>query len=87
MDHVRRGIHQLGQFEVTLVQETVPTTTYMVQVTNELNRTYFDCPRWRELTELYGMEVRTKCHFYLDNAFDTIHFVYMSREELRSKHY
>ena len=30
--------------------------------------------------ETYGMEAGTKCHFYLNNAFNTIYFFYKSRD-------
>ena len=79
MEHIHRDINHNGKFEVTLV-ETVPTRSYRVRVTHEANRTYFGCPHWRELTEVYGMEAETKRHFYLDNAFDTIYFFYRSSD-------
>ncbi len=81
MEHIHRNINQLGQFEVTLEQDTMPTPerTFVVQVTNETNRTYFHGPRWIEMMERYRMEPRTKCHFYMDGVFGHTYFYYKDR--------
>jgi hypothetical protein len=55
-DHVHRDIYQQGSFEVTLVQWTVPTHHFKVQVTKEVNQTYFSVPAWREFIQCYEME-------------------------------
>jgi hypothetical protein len=48
----------------------------VVQVTNEINRTYVHGSRWIEMTECYMMELGTKCYFYMDGLFGKTYFYY-----------
>jgi hypothetical protein len=62
MEHIHRNINQLGQFGVILQQNSlpIPERAFIVQVTNETNRTYFYESRWIEMIERYRVEPGTK---------------------------
>jgi hypothetical protein len=60
----------------------IPERTFVVQITNEINRTYFHGSRWREMAERYGMEPGTKCHIYIDGLFgQSTYFYYKQRAD------
>ena len=79
MKHVRKDIRQEGTFEVTLVQMT-KAKDFIVRVTNEADRTYFGCPRWRALVRAYGMEAGRRCLFYLDHGDTDVNVFYRTAD-------
>ena len=81
MDMVRRNIHHNLRFEVPLVPLIQPRPTYMVQVTNESNQTYFSGPAWEQLGNVYEMAVGDRFIFHFDHQFDTIYFDYKSADD------
>jgi hypothetical protein len=52
------------------------TQQFNCLVTNEANRTYFDCPGWKALANAYEMEARERATFYLDYGHDEIMVYY-----------
>ena len=65
-----------------LAQPREALLDHVVQVTNELDQTYFAGPGWRQLTEIYEMEPRTKCKFFLDHGEDYIYFDYKNPDPI-----
>ena len=51
-----------------------PDLCYKVLVTNEIGRTYFSGPGWRQFTETFEMQPTTKCKFFLDHGEVFIYF-------------
>ena len=49
---------------------------YNCLVTNESDRTYFDCPGWTALATAYQMEAGERATFYLDYDHDEIMVYY-----------
>jgi hypothetical protein len=78
MKHIHRNINHLGTFEVVIHQNTLPTVDMIfdVEVTNEVNRTYFHGRSWKEMIERYGMERGTNSYFYLDGLYRETFFHY-----------
>jgi hypothetical protein len=86
MEHIHRNINHLGTFEVVIQQNTLPTVDmiFVVEVTNEANRTYFHGRSWKEMIERYGMEPGTKLYFYLDGLYRETFFHYKQRDDASS---
>jgi hypothetical protein len=57
---------------------------FVVEVTNEANRTYFHGRSWKEMIERYGMEPGAKCYFYLDGLYGETFFHYKQRDDASS---
>ena len=77
MEHIHKYVHELGKFEVTLDPLIQPGNSYKVQVTNEVNCTYFGGPLWSQVVGAYEMYDGEKCVFYLDRQIaPNIYFFY-----------
>jgi hypothetical protein len=57
MEYIHININHLETSEV-VIQQILPTSDmiFVVEVTNEANRTYFHGRSWKEMIERYGME-------------------------------